>query len=222
MARNEPRICAAIVSDDLEAVKGVEPLVDLLEVRLDLIGNRWQELVRHLERPWIACNRRAGDGGSWEGDESSRIAEILNAIKLGASLVDIELATPELEEVIKEIKGRVKCIISHHDLKGTPPSEKMRGIIHSQLVAGADICKLVTTAGSFADNIATLELITEFPEVRLVSFAMGGIGYLSRILCPLVGGDFTYASIEKGKEAAAGQITVRDLRKIYGMLEDEK
>jgi 3-dehydroquinate dehydratase len=49
---------------------------------------------------------------------------------------------------------------------------------------------------------------------------MGVPGYTSRILCPLVGGDFTYASIEEGRESAPGQITAGDLRKIYGMLED--
>jgi 3-dehydroquinate dehydratase len=48
---------------------------------------------------------------------------------------------------------------------------------------------------------------------------MGPLGFASRILCPLFGGDFTYASIEAGKESASGQITAGDLRKIYGMVE---
>ena len=54
-----PRICAVIVNNDPEAVKGIEPLVDLFEVRIDLIGDDWQELVGQLEKPWIGCNRRA-------------------------------------------------------------------------------------------------------------------------------------------------------------------
>jgi len=44
---------------------------------------------------------------------------------------------------------------------------------------------------------------------------MGPLGFASRVLCPLVGGDFTYASTEKGKESASGQITVRELRTLY-------
>jgi 3-dehydroquinate dehydratase len=51
---------------------------------------------------------------------------------------------------------------------------------------------------------------------------MGSLGYTSRILCPLVGGDFSYASMEAGKESASGQIMVADLRKVYGMLANEK
>jgi len=187
---------------------------------MDLIGSGWQELVRHLEKPWIACNRSAGEGGSWQGSESKRTDELLGAVKLGAGMVDIELGTPGVETVIKEIKGRADCLVSYHNLKETPPLERMREIVRRQLAAGADICKLVTTARSFADNIATLQLITDFPEARVVSFAMGALGYTSRIFCPLVGGEFIYASIEEGKESAPGQMTVRDLRKIYGMLKD--
>jgi 3-dehydroquinate dehydratase len=47
---------------------------------------------------------------------------------------------------------------------------------------------------------------------------MGSLGSISRILCPLVGGEFIYASIRPGEESAQGQITVRDLRRIYKMI----
>ena len=94
----------------------------------------------------------------------------------------------------------------------------MKETVQSQLKAGADICKIITTAQRFEDNLAILQLVSEFPEVKLVSFAMGPLGFISRVLCPLVGGDFTYASIEKGKESAQGQIAVRDLIKIYEMM----
>ena len=90
----------------------------------------------------------------------------------------------------------------------------------AQMEAGADICKVVTTAQRFEDNLAVLQLISDFPETRVVSFAMGSLGFTSRILSPLVGGDFAYASSEEGRESAPGQIAVRDLGKIYRMLED--
>ncbi len=219
---NRPRICAVIVNGDLAAVREVEPLVDWLEVRIDLIGNGWPELVQGLRRPWIGCNRRADEGGSWRGSESERTDELLKAIELGADIIDIELKTPNLSEIVKAAKKRAKCLISFHDLAGTPPLDDMRQIMQSELRAGADICKLVTTAQKFADNLAILQLIKEFNQIRVVSFSMGPLGYASRLLCPLVGGDFIYASISEGKESASGQITVRELRKIYGMLRDGK
>jgi len=211
-----PKICAVMVNNDLKAIEEVEPFVELFEVRIDLIGDGWQELVKHLGKPWIACNRHADEGGSWRKSEAERIGELVKAVGLGAEIVDIELATENLSEAIRQIK--TKCLLSFHELKATPPLSRMKGIVQRQLEAGADICKVVTTAQSLEDNLTVLQLIAEFPKTKIVSFAMGPLGLISRVLCPLVGGDFTYASIESGKESAPGQITARELRKIYEMV----
>ncbi len=219
---NKPRICVVIVSHELAAVKAVEPLVDLFEVRIDLLGDGWQAIAKQLKKPWIACNRIAEEGGNWHGGEPERIEALLSAIELGADIIDIELRTKALEKTIKRIKGRAKCLLSYHDLQETPRLERMRAIIRDQLTAGADICKLVTTARSLEDNLSVLQLIADFPQTRVVSLAMGTLGLTSRILCPLVGGDFTYASIEEGRESASGQLTVASLRKIYCLLSDGK
>ena len=214
----KPRICAVIVNNDLEAVKEVELFVDLFEVRIDLIGDGWQELVKQFKKPWIGCNRSADEGGGWEGDEASRIAKLLKAIELGADIIDLELRTTNLKQTMGLIKKRTKCMLSYHDLDKTPSLHDMKGIVRRQLEAGADVCKVVTTAQRFEDNLTILQLISEFPKARIVSFAMGPLGFASRVLCPLVGGDFTYASIEQGRESASGQITVRELRKLYEMV----
>ncbi len=219
MAGTRPRICAAIVAGDLPSIKKVEPMVDLFEVRVDLIGRGWREVAGRLKKPWIACNRRVEEGGKWGGSESQRINELLSALELGAGIIDIELGTPGVEKVIKKIKGRAECLLSYHDIKGTPASKKMKEMVERQISAGADICKVVVTAHSLADNLAVLQLIKEFPQTKIIAFAMGAAGKISRVLCPLVGGYFTYASIEAGRESAEGQITVKDLRKIYRMLE---
>lgn len=214
----KPRICAVITSDEPEAIKETEPLVELFEVRIDLIGNGWQELVKRINKPWIACNRRVDEGGRFRGSEIKRVEELLKAVESGADMIDIELRTENLDKAVTKIKNRAKCLLSFHELKRTPPLEELRGIIRRQLEAGADICKVVTTAQRPEDNLAVLQLIAGSAEIRRVSFAMGPLGLMSRVLCPLVGGDFTYASIEKGKESAAGQITVRELRQIYEMM----
>ena len=214
----KPRICAVIVSSDLEAVKEVETLVDLFEVRIDFIGEGWPKLVKRLEKPWIACNRRADEGGRWQGDETGRIAELLKAAELGADIIDLELRTGDLRQAMELVKPGAKCILSFHDLTGTPPLNSLKEMVQEQLGAGADICKVITTAQQFADNLAVLQLISAFPRTRIVSFAMGPLGLASRVLSPLVGGDFAYASIESGRESAPGQITVRELIRIYEMV----
>ena len=216
----KPRICAVIVNNDLRAMREVEPWVDLFEARIDVIGEGWQELVKQLRKPWIACNRSAEEGGQWQGKEARRIEKLLEAMELGADVIDVEFRTMNLERILKVIKKRTKCLLSFHDLEKTPPLDEAKGIVQAQLKAGADICKVITTARGFDDNVTALQLILEFPGVRMVSFAMGALGTISRVLCPLVGGDFTYASIETGKESAPGQITVRDLARIYEMVRE--
>ena len=213
-----PRICAVIVDTDLDAVKRVEPLVDLFEARFDLIGGDWPEIVKQLKKPWIACNRSAREGGSWQGEELPRINELLKALELGAAIVDIELGATNLEDTVSRIRKQARCLLSFHDLKGTPSLDTLQATVKRQLEAGADLCKVVTTARSFTDNLTVLKLISDFRETNLVSFAMTPMGLTSRILCPLVGGHFTYASIKEGGESAPGQITVSDLRNIYRVM----
>jgi 3-dehydroquinate dehydratase-1 len=215
---SRPKICASIINDDLEAVKSVAPLVDLYEVRIDLIGSEWKELARKLPKPWIACNRKPEEGGMWSGGEEERISELLSALELGAEIIDVELSTQGLKDIVARIKQKAKCLISHHDMEKSPSLDVMKEIVQRQLAAGADICKVVTTAQKSGDNVSTLQLIREFPENRLVSFAMGPFGPISRVLCPLVGGEFIYAAMATGQEAAPGQITANELREIYSMV----
>lgn len=213
----KPKICAVVLNNNPQAVKRVEPLVDLFEVRIDLIGDNWPELAKQLKKPWIATNRTADEGGKWQGNEAKRIGELLKAVELEANIIDLELRTGNLRQTVELIKKRAKCLLSFHELRETPPLSSLREMIQKQLEAGADICKVVTTARRLEDNLSILQLISEFPKTRIVALAMGPLGFASRVLGPLAGSDFTYASIEPGQESASGQITVRELRKLYEM-----
>ncbi len=218
----QPDICAVITSGDVAAIRKVEPLVNLFEVRIDCIGAEWQSLVKHLRKPWLACNRSSEQGGNWHAGETERIMELLTAAALGASIIDVEMDAPDVSDIIRQIKPRARCLLSYHNWRETPPLKDMQAIVRRQTAAGADICKVVTTAQTNDDNLGVLQLIADFPQIKIVSFAMGPMGMLSRVLSPMVGGEFTYASIEPGKESAPGQLTVRDLRKIYALIKGGK
>ena len=214
-----PKVCAVITNADIETVKEIEPQVDLFEVRIDLIGDRWIDVVKGLKKPWIACNRLVDEGGQWRDSEARRIEKLLQAIDLGASIVDVELVTKNLEHIIPIIKKRAGCLVSDHNLEKTPSLEELKSIVSKQIDAGADICKVVTKANDIKDNWTVIQLVSERYNVPLVSFAMGNLGVLSRILTPLNGGYFTYASLKEGAESAPGQVSVKDLVKLYGLLE---
>lgn len=210
-----PRICVSLLENNLGAIKEVEPLIDLFEVRLDLVGSGWPELVKFIKKPWIACNRSPEEGGRGNPNEVSRVEELMWAAESGACIVDIEYLTKNLREVVSLIKPKAQCLISFHDMLGTPSYDTLVGIAEGQIRAGADICKIVTTARSFEDNLTILKLIRKFPEAKMVAFAMAEPGRISRILSPLAGGYFTYACTASGKESAAGQVPVREMIEIY-------
>ena len=212
------RLCASIMNTNIDAVKKIEPIVDLFEVRIDLIGDSWTEVARQLTKPWIACNRMVEEGGKWDGNEARRIEKLLQAIELGARIVDIEYNAKNVENIIRLIKKRADCLLSFHDFKKTPSLDVLKQIVNKELKAGADICKVVTMAQTFEDNMAVMKLFSEFPGTKMVAFTMGTQGFLSRVMSPLIGAYFTYGAVQKGVESAPGQLPVSDMLAIYEMV----
>ena len=214
----KPRICAVITGSDMEAVTKAEGLADLFEVRIDLIGSKWQQVAAGLRKPWIAANRNAANHGRHEGSEEHRVNELLAALQMGADIIDIDIETPGLEDIVKQVKGKAKCLLSYHDWSGTKSPETLAAMVHRQLTAGADICKVVTTATGIDDNLAIIRLPSLFPWASVIALAMGTAGALSRVLSPLAGGYLTYASIGRGSASAPGQLSVEAMRSIYRTL----
>ena len=215
---NKVKLCASIIDTDIASVKKIEPIVDLFELRIDLIGDKWMEVARQLKKPWIACNRMVEEGGKWEGNEARRIERLLQAVELGAKIVDIEYNAKNVDNIIRLIKKRAECLLSFHDFQKTPSLDVLKQIVNKELKAGADICKVVTTAQTFEDNLAVMRLFSEFPGIKMVAFTMGTQGFISRVMAPLIGAYFTYGAVQKGVESAPGQLPVSDMLAVYEMV----
>ncbi|PPD58243.1 type I 3-dehydroquinate dehydratase [Dehalogenimonas etheniformans] len=209
------KICGVITEPDEAAIRTAAPLVNLFEVRIDLIGQDWPAIAENLNKPWIATNRLASQGGKWQGSENSRLEALIKALDLGASIVDLELVTSSVVDMIAAVKKKARCLISHHDFNGTPSPEVLPQLVKRLTAAGADICKLVTTANSIDDSLSLLGLYDLFPDKSLVAFAMGEAGVISRVMAPLCGAEFTYAALDSGQSSAPGQLTVSQLAEIY-------
>jgi 3-dehydroquinate dehydratase-1 len=204
--------------DSIAAAIDARDLVSLYELRIDLVGPAWRDAVRELPRPWIACNRIPSEGGRAVEPEAERIGVLREAVALGASIIDIELMSDGLASVMSWAKGRVEVLVSCHDTEGTPAVQTLDDIVRRQRAAGADISKVVTTACVPGDNVTMLQLVSRHRDLGVVSFAMGPLGMASRVLAPLAGARFTYASLAAGSESAPGQLTVGDLSAMYRAL----
>jgi len=129
----------------------------------------------------------------------------------------VRLSTPNLIELAEKVHELGSdLIVSHHDHQGTPSKRVMEEVLNLSLAVGGDVCKVVGTANAYEDNLAYLEFVRRNPGT--VSFGMGCLGVPSRLLCPLFGGAFTYASAVKGEESAPGQLTLEEMRGIYRLM----
>jgi len=221
------RVCvpvAAKSSSELPSMieKAESEGADLIEVRLDYLKSigGLEEIVGCASVPLIATNRQYEQGGHRMQDEEDRIHNLVEAAERGFQYADIELRTRNLTDVISRLRNLdVKPIVSFHELTCTPNRPEMKRIVEGEMKAGAEICKVVTTANCIEDNVSCLLLLSEMRRVaKIVCFAMGERGLISRALSPLFGGYFTYASIGKGVETAPGQIAISELKQLYKTL----
>jgi 3-dehydroquinate dehydratase type I len=166
-----------------------------------------------------ACKLRSCHG-KFIGTETEQQQLLLNAAKNGFEYADVELTQPKLSETVKEFKLLgVKPIISFHNFAETSSTAELNSILEREIASGADVCKIVTTAKYIGDNLALLDFVaTVCGKAKLVCFAMGALGKVSRLLSPLFGGYFTFASLEHGNETAAGQLTIQEMKTAYELL----
>jgi 3-dehydroquinate dehydratase / shikimate dehydrogenase len=207
-------ITARSVENTVSEMISASKYADIVELRIDYIPELQnaeiciEESLKSKTKPVIITNRPEREGGKFNGSEQDRLRLLQKAIELGADYVDVEY------DSIKQITRRnsSKIIISHHNFKETP--HNLSKIYNDICQHNPDIVKIVTYANDITDNIRIFELLKS-AKVPTISLCMGESGYISRILTSRFGGFLTFASLEKDKESAPGQLTVNELSNIY-------
>jgi 3-dehydroquinate dehydratase type I len=109
--------------------------------------------------------------------------------------------------------------VSFHDFAKTLSLSELNSVLEREIASGAGICKIVTTAKRIEDNLTVLNFTSAAcSRAKVVCFAMGELGKVSRLLSPLFGGYFTFASLERGSETATGQMTIQEMKATYKLL----
>jgi len=222
------RICVPVVEATVNRARGKYQRAARkglwTEVRLDYLEEpapNLARLFRTLPGPVIATNRLAAEGGRWTGTEADRHALLAEALNLGVTCLDLELAADAgFRREIWTRRGPTKLILSWHDFGGTPEAARLKAVLEEMLAAEADIVKLVALAREPADNLRLLSLI---PRARaqgkeIIAFCMGPLGKWSRIAAPLLGSWLTFAPFSKTGASAPGQLTVNDLKRVWNTL----
>jgi 3-dehydroquinate dehydratase-1 len=190
--------------------------VAIAELRIDLFARLTPDyVVRQAERlaglPTLATIRLGSEGGAWAGDEASRVA-LFKAVLPYVDGLDIELQAAEtlaaLQPMVREA-GKL-LVVSHHDLRSTPPYDVLAAVCMQAAGAGADVVKIATMVRDDHDIATLARLLVELPARNLVVIGMGEKGLATRIAFPGKGSLFTFAA--KGeRSSAAGQIPYQEM-----------
>jgi 3-dehydroquinate dehydratase/shikimate dehydrogenase len=201
----------------LQQVKSGSRYADILEFRLDMIGNvELTRLFSSTRKPRIVTCRPVREGGRFAGRESDRIEILEGASLLGAEYVDIEYdagAAAIRSFVLRRLETSV--IVSKHIFSR---SRFHVPTIYRQLHAtGADVIKFAFMADDAADIGHAFEFLAlaRADRRKAIAIAMGEAGEASRILYRCFGGWASYASVDAAEGAAPGQVPARDLRLLY-------
>ena len=168
----------------------------------------------------IATCRRKPNGGHFAGSLEEELEILLKAARAGCRVIDLEVesageASPAQFEKFRAALGNsgAALLVSFHDFARTRGLEQAVDHIAS---FEPDLIKVVSTAQTLADNLAIIRLLEDrSTKSRIVAMAMGEEGLASRVLGPLSGSAFTFASLEEGAETAPGQVTADTLRTLY-------
>ncbi len=197
------RICVPVVEATVNRARGKYQRAARkglwTEIRLDYLEEpapNLARLFRTLPGPVIATNRLAAEGGRWQGDELDRLNLLSEALDLGVTCLDVELAAdPAWRREIAARRGATRLILSWHDFAGTPETARLEAVLAEMLNAEADIVKLVTLARQPEDNVRLLSLIprAKAQGKEIIAFCMGPLGKWSRVAAPLMGSWLSFA-----------------------------
>lgn len=216
-----PVVCGVIVkSIDFTSVnKALKTGADLVEVRLDTFSARGiKEIKGPLKRlsargvPLVLTVRSAKEGGRCKLTDADRLA-LFKELTSFVDAIDIELSSKRiLKQVIEAAHGeRKKVIVSYHNFKTTPKTEKLEKIIKEARNSGADIIKIAAFASDKADLRRLAGLLTDNKD--LIVIAMGRGGSASRVFFPMLGSLITYAGITGLN--APGQLSLAALKREF-------
>ncbi len=206
----------ASLGDFDEVVKFPAHLVDLCELRIDLLQPFWENLQVRVEKipfPKIVTVRDFNEGGSNALSQAARLDLFEHWLPF-CNLIDIEFRNlSQFANLVQKAQSADKeIIISFHDFARTPSLKELQGMVDACRLGTAQIFKVATKVTQWSDVETLVHLIQSNPESRIAAMGMGELGKLSRLVLTRLGSCLTYGSI--GESVAPGQWPVSELARL--------
>ncbi|MBN1113744.1 MAG: type I 3-dehydroquinate dehydratase [Oligoflexia bacterium] len=210
-------ICVAIADISAGECLSVLKKAEFAEIRLDMVKFSEADMKKVFgsHSNLIATCRH----GVFDDQKRAEILE--KAISYGAAYVDVEVDSDEAyrNKMAAAVKSSgAKLIMSYHDFERTPSRDELMHIYNWCLKYNPDIVKIACRVNNIRDNARLLGLL-DSENVPVIVIGMGGLGRVTRIAAPLLGGFCTFASYKADKKTADGQYTLDELVEIYKRLD---
>lgn len=229
-------ITGKTIDENIALINQANSLCDAFELRIDHLTKidipTLSQLRKTLKKPVIFTLRTKVQGGLFFDDHKKRWSMIEQLIQLNPDYFDIEHDLKS--EFITSLHNQyptVKLIRSYHDFNSTP--NNLEAILEKLQHSACSVIKIVTYANSSIDVLRMLNFVQQTsPSTKIAAHCMGPIGIPSRVLGPVVGSCFQYASVDDKNQAAPGCLSLkqfcddyryRDINsdsKIYALLGD--
>lgn len=205
-------ICVSLAEESVAGCLAALKELDFAEIRIDMMRLTLDDIRTLFSLPMrLIATCRPGSIL-----DKYRKKFLMEAIESGAAFVDVEVESERSyrEEIIAKARAcSCRVIVSFHDYVRTPARHVLERVVDSCFRAGADIAKIACTVHLEQDNARLLGLLDDSKKILVIG--MGETGKITRIVAPLLGSPFTFASLSGGKETAAGQI---DKETLEGLL----
>lgn len=219
------------IKEEIQKAKENIDAFDIVEIRGDVFdalnredhGKKVRYIIDYfkpLNKEIIYTYRTAKEGGS--GSKTTVEYEaLLNAVcqTMDIDYIDIEVQSGDkiTASVCKTARANnVKCLMSHHDFKRTPPSGEILSIINKMHTLGGDLYKVAYFPHEKKDVDKVTGAVKSAKQKygdKIIGISMGELGKDTRTAEGEAASALTYGFVSR--DAAPGQIHVTQLREIF-------
>jgi len=184
------------------------PLVDLIELRMDLIDIDENVLTQAMETVSKPCILKID-----QKDYEKRPFFYKRLLECGFSYVDIEYPdSKSLVFYVRENYPNMKVILSYHNFERA--DFDIESLFEKMKAFHADYYKIVAKARSATESLKLLDFLRWHNDFPLICFAMGEYGVFTRVIAKIFNSSMTYAAFDDQMRVDQ-QICAVDYHRIY-------
>lgn len=219
------KLCVPVTGENieqfLENLQKIQKVHNFVELRFDFIKDFALENILQVKEVLkvssIFVCRNKKDGGNFlcHDDMCKEILE--SGLKTGFDFVDIDFSCIKNLDLINK-HPQTKIILSTHNFNETPGYRNLRKIQKQMRGYKPDIIKFATLIKTDKDIQNLLRLIlSSKKEDKTIAIGMGQKGKITRILGPILGSPFGFATLQESI-TAPGQLSFAEMQEIWNYL----